>query len=162
MLCANLPMFCSSSIASRCCRLQPLSFTGFLKGYFIACRYHSLGLYGLCSPLALSRRRSLRLHLRSFLFWVGTKPPSTIRISSLCLPPLSDSPYLHKGGCHCSSSMSLRYKLAVSWVNTKFRQTRIMLQEFCYLSGGFYYTNAYWKEMAMFHLNNVIKLIMIY
>lgn len=54
MLYANLLMFCSYSIASQCCSLQSLSFTGFLKGYFIACHYHSLWLYGLCSPLARS------------------------------------------------------------------------------------------------------------
>lgn len=54
MLYANLLMFCSYSIASRCCSLQALSFTGFLTGYFIACHYHSLWLYGLCSLLTRS------------------------------------------------------------------------------------------------------------
>lgn len=91
MLYANLPMFCSSSIASQCCRLQPLSFTGFLKGYFIACRYHSLGLYGLCSPLALSRRRSLRLHLQRFLFCHGDR---TLR-HNLDIVPLPSAPLGH-------------------------------------------------------------------
>lgn len=78
MLYANLPMFCSYSIASQCCSRQSLSFTGFLKGYFIACHYHSLWLYGLCSPLARSPDAAAAArsppHLLLPLFCRGHRP----------------------------------------------------------------------------------------
>lgn len=87
MLYANLLMFCSSSLARRCCSLQPFSFTGFLTGYFIAYHYHSLWLYGLCSPLVLARHRGCRCLCSA----AGNGPSSTSSISSLLPPALQES-----------------------------------------------------------------------
>lgn len=106
MLYANLLMFCSRSTASQCCSLQPLSFTGFLKGYFIACHYHSLWLYGLCSVLVLSRlplapRRSSRafvLPSASFLWaLLPPTPPDCLRCGPLSVGQM--------GECHFNSGI---------------------------------------------------------
>jgi len=93
MLYANLLMFRSYSVASQCCSLQPLSFTGFLKGYFIACHYHSLWLYGLCSPLARSpgAAAAARSPPRPCCLCsaAGTGPTGTSLRSSLRAPRIS-------------------------------------------------------------------------
>lgn len=116
MLYANLLMFCSSSTASQCCSLQSLSFTGFLTGYFIACHYHSLWLYGLCSPLARSPDAAAPTCSPLPLFCRRDQPSSTSFISSLLpqvprIPPSTGA--CRVGECNFGSWMSSWFKLNV-------------------------------------------------
>lgn len=185
MLYANLLMFCSYNIASQCCSLQSLSFTGFLKGYFIACHYHSLWLYGLCSPLACSPDAAAAAlsppHLPLPLFCRGDRPlqhkfyiiPSASCPSGVPqISPLMGAAGARRWESVISAPECLRdlnwmlfskYRWLFHRVNMKFQaKLHYALGVFWYLSSFFYYANAYLKEIAMFHSNDIIKLIIIY
>lgn len=163
MLYANLLMFCSRSAASQCCSLQSLSFTGFLKGYFIACHYHSLWLYGLCSVLG---RRSLPAAAPAPLFC-----PAQVCCGPFCLPALqsaSDIPPFPWG--RWDSVISALWFIGNGFFPPKYCCVSVkyrMCNALCWGSfdtsqAAFNDANVHWKEMPMFHPNDIIKLIIIY